>query len=226
MRLEINPAVKYQEPWQFRLIYPWLKAVLAPFIRLIFVKKVTGLENIPKTGPAIITPNHESFLDFFCLSAVVKRPIHYLTAESRYDHFFERQLMKTAGQIRIERLNHDKGDIYSLVMSILSQGRLFGIFPEGRRSRTGEMLTAFTGVAKFAAHSEVPVIPVGIKNGFEIWPRHKKLPKLRKQIEIKIGEPMHFGHYNHKIHGEEIYRDVTNQIMRKISGLTGKPYLF
>jgi len=225
MKLEINPEIKYQEPWQCRVGYPILRAILGSFIRLGFVKSVTGLENIPQNGAAILAANHSSLLDFLCLSSMIKRPVHYLVAEVRYKNFWERQMMKMTGQIRVDRLSRDKGELFSVAMSLLGQGRIFGIFPEGRRSRTGEMLPAYTGVAKFAAGSGAPVIPVGIKGAFEVWPRHQKWPKLKKGIEIIIGEPMEFNRYGSQIQSELVYRQITDEIMQRIAGLTGKEYL-
>ncbi|MBU4512605.1 1-acyl-sn-glycerol-3-phosphate acyltransferase [Patescibacteria group bacterium] len=63
------------------MLYKFLKIFIAPIIRFVWVGKVEGLENIPKTKPAILAANHESYFDFLCLTSILKRRIYFFAAE-------------------------------------------------------------------------------------------------------------------------------------------------
>jgi 1-acyl-sn-glycerol-3-phosphate acyltransferase len=184
---------------------------------------VTGLENIPRSGGLIIASNHESYLDFFCFAAVCPREVHYLAAEKFFDHPLWRRLMLGTGQIRLDRRANRHGDGYKHALSVLRQGEVVGIFPEGTRSPTGRLLRAHTGVARLAHRSRVPVLPVGISGTFEILPRHKRWPTLAR-CSIRIGAPLVFPAFAEPRLDEDRYRLIADQIMLKIAALTGEVY--
>jgi 1-acyl-sn-glycerol-3-phosphate acyltransferase len=202
-----------------------LRGTFGPIVRGIWIKEVTGMEHIPKEGPVIIAFNHQSYLDFLSFIAVSPRPIHFLSAEKFFSHIFWAPLMYLSGQIKVERKAHDKHALHELIHSHLSAGKVVGIFPEGTRAHSStEMLHAFTGVAKYAVYSKVPVIPVGIKGAFEVMSRHDKKLKFKKTISIHVGPAIHFTEHHGKEHDEKTYRELTDKIMFEISRLSGKRY--
>ncbi len=134
--------------------------------------------------------------------------------------------VKFTGQIKVDRDSKNKEESYDLAFSVLKQGKVLGIFPEGTRSGDGEIHKAFTGTAKFALTTKVPVVPVGIVGAYEVLPRQKKFPKIKKIIEIRIGEPMYFQNYYGKEKDETVLREITNKIMLKIAELSGKEYRY
>ena len=205
------------------LIYSILKYIIAPLIKLIWIKQVEGLEHIPKQGPIIIASNHESYFDFLCFWAISPRRIQYLAAEKFYSSKFWKPIMIATGQIKVDRNNKDKNNVYNQAHHILKNEGVLGIFPEGTRSRTGEMGKAFTGVTKFSLETKVPIIPVGMIGTYNILPPHKKIPKL-KRCKIKIEKPiLHEEHYNKEI-TEELLRNLTDNLMKIISSLINKEY--
>lgn len=207
------------------LSYFLVRKVFSPIIRLIWIKKVTGLENIPSYGPAIIAFNHQSYFDFVCFIAISPRNIHFLSAEKFFNHKLWRIIMKITGQIKVDRLNHDKHETHKLVHEHLDAGKLIGIFPEGTRAQDKTlMLKAFTGVARYSVYKKVPVIPVGIKGTFDIMSRHDKKPRFRKIVEIHIGKPIDGHIYLKGELGDDEYERITNKIMLDISKLSGKMY--
>lgn len=203
-----------------------IRKTLGFLIKLIWVKKVTGLHNFPKVGPVVIAFNHQSYFDFLCFLAVAPRNVHFLAAEKFFTSNLWRPLMKITGQIPVSRTSHDKTVVHNTVHEHLMIGKAIGIFPEGTRSpHKEEMLFAFPGVAKYAIKAKVPVIPVGIKGAFEVMSRHDKRPRFTKIVEIHIGEPIHFTHYHDIELNQETYQELTHQIMLKVSGLCGKKYV-
>ena len=214
------------QPWYVKYTYPMLRGTFGPIVKGIWIKEVTGMENMPKEGPVIVALNHQSYLDFLSFIAVCPRPVHFLSAEKFFSNLFWAPLMYMSGQIKVERKAHDKHALHNMIHDHLSRSKIIvGIFPEGTRAydRT-EMLHAFTGVAKYAVHSEVPVIPVGIKGAFEVMSRRDKAPKFKKNISIHVGPPIHFTEHYGKEHDEKTYRELTDKVMAELSRLSGKNY--
>ncbi|MDD4333381.1 MAG: lysophospholipid acyltransferase family protein [Patescibacteria group bacterium] len=207
------------------IFYFFAKKFVAPIIKLIWIKKIFGLENLPKSGPCVITANHQSYFDFLGLFSVLPRKITFLAAEKFFTSRFWRPIIEYTGQIRVNRDSEDKKEVFDLGVKVLRDGRVLGIFPQGTRSRSGEIEKTFTGVARFALAARVPVIPVGIKGAYEIMPPQAKKPKLKKNLEIIIGKPMDFGKYYEVEKTPELYRRITNEIILEIARLADKKYV-
>jgi 1-acyl-sn-glycerol-3-phosphate acyltransferase len=208
-----------------RFTYSFIKLTLGSLVRTIWVKKVEGLNNMPKSGPLIVALNHQSFFDFLCFISVSPRKIHFLSAEKFFSHIAWGPLVRLTSQIKVDRLSHDKQELHDLVYEHLTHNKVIGIFPEGTRSPHSEdMLPAFTGVAEFAIRSGVPVLPVGIKGTYDIMAKHDNKPRFRKIVTIHIGEPMHFTEYHHSKLDKKTFRNLTNQVMLEISKLSEKNY--
>ena len=223
---ENNQELEYRETFVSKWGYRLLRMTLVPLIKLIFIKSVSGKERLPKNGPVIIASNHESYLDFLCFSAIADRPVHYLAAEIFFQKPLWRLLMKMTGQIRVDRNSPNKAEVHSQALSVLKQGRAFGIFPEGTRSRSGQLQKSYTGIAKFAVKSKAPILPVGIINAYKVWPPEQRRPRLSKRIEINIGEAIYLDEYNEQNTTEKDYRQITDYVMLKIAKLIGKNYPF
>jgi len=206
----------FRETAFIKFCYSLVKGIFGPVARLIWVKRVEGIENIPRGGPCLIAANHNSYFDFICLTAISPRRIYYLSAEKFFKSIKWRLLMKITGQIKVERQSKDKREVFGIVLSALRQGKAVGIFPEGARSPDGQIKKPFTGVAKFALMAEVPVVPVGIEGTFEIMSRYDSFPKFVKKAVIKIGRPMHFQKHYGKCFNDEILQEITREIMAVI----------
>ena len=213
-----NLTIAKENTWQGKLFYFFSRLILAPVIRLVWVKKVKGRENLPQSGPFIVAANHQSYFDFISLVCVSPFKLTFLTAEKFFASKFWRPIMEYTGQIKVERYSDESKDEASqLALKVLEHKRVLAIFPQGTRSRSGEIEKTYTGVARFALQAKVSVIPVGIKGAFEVMPPQAKKPKLKKIIEINIGKPMEFD-------GSKTPRQITNEIMAEIARLAGKEY--
>jgi len=209
------------------MFYWILKILIAPIIRLIWVEKVEGLENIPPKGGLIIASNHESYFDFICFTAVCPRRVYYLAGEVFFKKWWWRPLVKLTGQIRVDRDLADKSKSINQAVEILSKGNALGIFPEGTRSADGKLQKAYTGIAKIALTAKAPVIPVGTIGTYEIMSRHENKPHFNKKCKIKIGKVIDLKEYYSQKENPEILKQITNKIiMKKIAELTGEQYNF
>lgn len=205
------------------VLYGFLRYALAPIVRKLWVKEVEGLEHIPKKGPFIFASNHESYFDFICFWAVSPHSIQYLAAEKFYKSKFWKPLMVATGQIKVERESKDKKGVHERAHYILKNEGVLGIYPEGTRSRTGEMGRAYTGVTKFALQAKVPIVPVGMIGTYDILPPHKNFPKFQK-CKIKIEKPINYNEHYDKEHTEDLLRHLTDELMKQIAGMVGKEY--
>lgn len=206
-----------------RIGYPAMKLVVGPLVRGLWVGKVEGLENIPKEGACLVASNHESFLDFFCFTAVCDRKIHYLAAEKFFAHPIWKWVMRFMGCVRVDRYSNVNVKTYKEFSRLVRQQRLIGIFPEGTRSPDGQLLKARTGVAHLALKANLPVIPVGIRGTYEIMSVHDRYPSLEKAT-IHIGEPLRFSHLRAEPANESLLSGITDTIMLRIAELTGEEY--
>ena len=221
---EVLEDIKYEQSRLSVLSHDLILLFVGPIFRKIWIGNVSGLENIPKAGACIVASNHESFFDFLCFTAVSPRKIHYLSAEKFFKSRFWRPIMKATGQIKVDRHAKDKSLTHRIVLSALEQGRMIGIFPEGTRSPDGQMLKAFTGVAKFALKSKVPVIPVGVIGTRDILPKSGKFPKLNRKAEVHIGKAILLDEYHDKEHSDELLEEVTDKVMIQIANLSKREY--
>jgi 1-acyl-sn-glycerol-3-phosphate acyltransferase len=210
--------------------YWFIKAVLAPLLRLCFRPTVRGLENVPVTGGAILAGNHNSFLDNLLIPCVVPRRVTFL---AKSDYFTGRGLkgrlqalfFRTAGQIPIDRSGGAASEAaLQTGLRVLRQGNLLGLYPEGTRSPDGRLYRGKTGVARLALEAGVPVIPVGLVGMFDIQPKGRRLPRL-KAVSMTFGRPLDFSRYEGMEGDRFVLRSITDEIMYELMLLSGQEYV-
>lgn len=200
-----------------------LKTIFFPIIRFIWVDKVSGLDNIPLEGSAIIASNHESYFDFLCFLAISKRWVYYLTKKEHFENIIWGPFMRYTGQIEVDRESSDKTTVYDEVFQVLREGKLLGLFPEGTRSPNGRLQKAYAGMAKIALLAKVPVIPVAMIGTFEILSKFQYLPRFRK-CQIKIGKSVSLEKYYGQEISDELAQQITDKIMKTIGELKKERY--
>lgn len=206
----------------FRL---FLRLGVAPICRLVWLKKIEGKEHLPKKGAYILACNHQSYLDFILLiSALPNVFMRFLAAEKFYHKKVSKFVMEHTGQIKVERESKEgKREVIEIGSALLEQGNVLAIFPQGTRSRTGEIEKTFTGVAKFATRAGVPIIPVGIRGAFQTWAPKSK-PVYKKQVSIFIGKPIDVEKDTNKTVTSENLRELTDEVMQRVAKLANKNY--
>jgi len=209
------------------MVYPIAKIILPPIIDL-WVKNTGGLQNIPKKGPFIIAANHESYMDHLIIVKTfvvhLNKKIHSLAKKEHFDNPIKSIWHKWGGAIPIDRQAGGK-DALRWAVKALKHGKIIMIHPEGTRSLTGKIQRGKTGVARLALAARVPVVPVGLIGTFEIMPKGKHIPNL-KRAEINIGKLMYFGKYYNKKVTKRLLRGMTDEIMKEIAKLSKQKYNF
>ncbi len=209
------------------MVFPIAKRTIIPAVGL-FVRNAEGIENVPLEKGFILAANHCSYMDHMVLSSVVvpklNKKLHFLAKKEHFDGWFQNKWHRWTGAIPIDRESGGKEALDEAV-KLLKKGEIIGIYPEGTRSSTGKMQKGKTGVARLALAAKVPVLPVGIKGTFEMLPKGKLIPKL-KRADINIGKLMYFDKYYGQGDNRDTLRDITNQIMKEIARLSGQEYNF
>ena len=209
------------------MAYPIGKRTILPIARL-WIRKINGLENIPKKGAFIVAANHSSYMDHFGLVNIVVRhmnkKLHFLAKKEHFDNILQKIWHTYAEAIPVDRQKGGK-EALKFAIKALKKGEIIGIYPEGTRSLTGKLQKAKTGVARLALEARVPVVPLGLIGTFEILPKGKYMPRFKRAI-INIGRPMGFDKYSNKKINKRTLREVTNIVMKEIAKLSKQKYNF
>ena len=166
------------------MVYLSAKLTIIPFVKL-YVRKINGLENLPKKTAFIAAANHTSYMDHLMIAGSIishlDRKVHFLAKKEHFDNFLKKAWHDYAGAIPLDR---QKGGQETLKWAVraLREGKIIAIHPEGTRSLTGKLQRAKTGVARLAVMSRAPVIPIGLIGTFEILPKGKYMPKFKKAV--------------------------------------------
>jgi 1-acyl-sn-glycerol-3-phosphate acyltransferase len=209
-------------------VFKWV--AFAPLCRLLFSPSISGADNIPESGPAILVSNHISAGDTFLLPAMIKRR---LTFPAKVELFHGQGVrgkvltwfLRSVGQLPMDRAG-GRASATSMegVLGVLRRGDLLGIYPEGTRSPDGRLYKGKTGVARLVLQAGVPVVPVAMINTGLVPSRFFKIPTMRRP-KIRIGKPMDFSAYAAASKDRDVLRWITDEIMNAVMELSGQEYV-
>ncbi len=170
--------------------YRLMRWILVPLLRLYFRVHIAGAENIPKTGAAVIVPNHKSFLDSFFIALATKRHLRFMGKSELFEGIWGRPFV-ALGAFPVRRGASDQ-DALDTARTILEQGELLALFPEGTRVREPQELGApKRGAARLALEAKAPLIPAAITGSDHIW--LGPIPKP-KRVQIAFAPPVTVAH--------------------------------
>ena len=199
------------------------RAALRPLANLAWNIERVGYERLPADGPAILCPNHISFLDSAILMLTVPRNISFVGKAEYMDDWKTKTLVPALGMIPIDRAGGDAAArALDAAAGILDSGELFGIYPEGTRARDGLLHKGHTGVARLACRTGAPIIPVGILGTRAIQPPDTPVPRPFRPAEIRLGPPIHAPA---ETDDRMVFRQITDELMYEIRELTGQDYV-
>jgi 1-acyl-sn-glycerol-3-phosphate acyltransferase len=209
-----------------------LKAILSPFFFVFWRIKVEGRENIPKSGPAVLAANHQSFCDSFFIPLVVTRRVTYLAKAEYFDSKKTAWFFRAAGQIPIHRGGGSASEraLETARTDVLGQGRLLCLYPEGTRTMDEYVHKGRTGVTRLSRECGVPVIPVGVIGTVEVQPVNSTFMRPFKKVTIRFGKPMKMDPPENPTdplegHDHTQCRSFTDRLMHEIARLSERPYV-
>ncbi len=208
------------------MAYWILKAILTPVLRLVYRVRVEGSERVPREGPVILAANHRSFLDSIFLPLVLRRRVTFVAKAEYFDDPKTAWFFRAVGQIPIRREGGSAAEgALAAATDVLRRGGVFGIYPEGTRTRDGYLHRGHTGVARLALATGAPIVPVGLVATDECQPTDKKLPRLFRTVWIRFGIPLPLEHYEGREHDRLVLRQVADELMYEIRELSGYEYV-
>lgn len=207
--------------------YGLLRAFLTPFLMVLFRPKVSGLRNVPVTGPVILASNHLSFSDSVFMPLVVPRKVTFLAKSEYFTSPGPKGLLKkltfiALGQVPVDRSGGRRSEAALITgLKVLSDGNCLGIYPEGTRSPDGRLYKGRTGLVRLALESGAPIIPLAMFDTDKIQPTGKIIPKIMR-VKMIFGEPIYLKGDSTNL---QLLRDLTDDLMRKIQELSGQEYV-
>jgi len=158
-----------------------------------FHLKVSGLEKLPKSGPYIISSNHQSYLDPLMLAAVLPPDVfRRLFAVGTSDIFGQGFMRRLARSIKVVVLDPDANLVPAMRAGAfgLRHGMALILYPEGERSIDGTPRIFKKGAAILSIHMQVPIVPVAIEGFHDAWPRNKSFQKFAP-LKMTFGDPIY-----------------------------------
>lgn len=183
--------------------------------RTFFDYRVVGAENIIEEGPAILAPNHASFLDPPLAGVACQRGVHYLARKSLLDWPVLGPILPELNVIPVDPKNAERSALMGLIRVVRSGGAAV-IFPEGTRTRDGQLQPARPGIGMIVAKTGAPVVPMRIFGSFEAFPRDRLLPR-RVPITVVVGSPLRFDGTD--LEGCDAYQKISDRIMDAVANL-------
>jgi 1-acyl-sn-glycerol-3-phosphate acyltransferase len=157
---------------------------------------VTGIENLPITGGAVVAINHTSYFDFTFagLPAYLQhrgRKVRFMAKKEVFDSKLSGPIMRSLRHIQVDR--DSGGASFVEACQKLKEGELVGVYPEATISRSFEIKEFKSGAARMAVAADVPIVPHVVWGSQRIWtkghPRSMWRPNV--PISIAVGEPIY-----------------------------------
>jgi len=188
----------------YKLCYKFFNVIF----KLFYDFKVQGQEHLPKEGGVILAPNHSSYLDPPVLGSASPsdKQVFFMAKAELFDIPILKTWMKKVGVFPVKRGASDHHAIKNAV-EILKRGGWLGIFPEGTRSKDGNMQEGELGAALIANLAKVPIVPVGMIGTQKYF---------FTRIRVNFGEPIYLP--EGKVSKEEL-KQLTQKVMAGIAEL-------
>ncbi len=169
------------------------------FFKLYFKFKGKGMENIPE-GACIIAPNHQSFLDGLFVASFLKNQViaeTYFYAKKKHVKNKIVQFLARKNNIIVMDITNDLKESIQKLAEVLRQGKKIIIFPEGTRTKDGNLGDFKKMFSILSKEMNVPIVPVAITGAYHALPRGKKVPKLFAKVNVEFLKPVYPDKYDY-----------------------------
>lgn len=183
--------------------YNNIKKFLNVPMKLLFDIRVEGLENIPEEN-YVLAGNHKSIFDIPLLITSIPNKIHFMAKKEVFDIKVLKGIFDKMGAFPV---NRDSVDIKAVKTSLrlLKENEVLGIFPEGTRNKSDEILLPFKpGVVTLASKSKKMIVPFGINASY----------KLGSKVDLNIGSPININEIDKDYQNEYLEEKVKELILR------------
>jgi len=188
------------------LLYKISKVVLGPIFKWYYNPTIINKEYIPKDGSIVIAGNHKHLYDQCLTIVATKRPIHYMAKKEYFDNKKVAWFFKGTGCISVDRQNKDPQAKQS-ALDVLNDKGAIGIFPEGTRNRTKELLLPFKfGAVSLAQKTDSYIVPFAITGDYKF---------RSKNLKITYGKPFKVNDMDLEEANNKLYKTVEKLLKEK-----------
>lgn len=159
--------------------YAFARSVVYTIFKPWYRIEAIGVENFPKEGGVLLCSNHIHNFDPIVVGIMAPRPIHYMAKEEVFNVPILGGIVRKCNAFPVKRGLSDR-EALRTGLKILKDGKVFGLFPEGTRSKTGELGKGLSGAGFFASRSEAQVIPCAVIGPYKSF----------KKLKVVYGKPI------------------------------------
>lgn len=163
--------------------YAVVRFSLKAYFLTVHRLRIEGFEHLPRCGPVLLTPNHQTHYDGPLVGCSLPEPLIAMVAGAYFRAPALGSLLRSVGAIPLDGPRDRRA--YRRLLAALERGRWVAVFPEGQRTRDGRLSRLNPGAARAALTLGVPILPVSILGGFEAWPRHRSLPRPLSRLVVR-----------------------------------------
>ena len=196
----------------YRLGYTISKVVA----KLGFRLRTYGRENLIEDGPAILASNHASYLDPPLVGVSCRKDVYFLARKSLFEKPVVGPILTQLNTVPVDRDRGDVGAIRAMIKLLKSGNRVL-VFPEGTRSKDGNLQPARAGVGLLIAKSLAPVVPVRVFGSYAALPRSGGIRFV--PITVVIGKPLFFTKQDLGTDERAAYQVLSDRVMAAIAAL-------
>ncbi|WP_026563941.1 lysophospholipid acyltransferase family protein [Bacillus sp. UNC41MFS5] len=185
--------------------YAFARSVVSGVFKPLYRVEAIGLEHFPKEGGVLLCANHIHNFDPIIVGIMAPRPVHYMAKEELFSVPVLGNIVRKCNAFPVKRGFNDR-EALRTGLKILKDGHVFGLFPEGTRSKTGELGKGLSGAGFFALRSQASVVPCAIIGPYRSF----------RKLKVVYGEPIDLEEMRKEKASAE---QVTEFIMSKIDKL-------
>jgi 1-acyl-sn-glycerol-3-phosphate acyltransferase len=142
-------------------IYSFVRSLVGGVLKPYYRIETIGLENFPKEGGVLLCSNHIDNLDPPVVGITAPRPVHFMAKEELFSVLLLGKIVPHLNAFPVKRGMSDR-EALRKGLNILKEGKVLGLFPEGTRSKNGELGKGLAGAGFFALRTEAKVVPCAI----------------------------------------------------------------
>jgi 1-acyl-sn-glycerol-3-phosphate acyltransferase len=197
------------------VLYGFLWVLSRAVAWLCFRYRVVG--QVPKAGGFLVAANHASYFDIPLLGCGMWRRAWYLGRSDLFPVPGLKGILQWLGWIplklgRLDRKAFDKA------ITLIKQGKIVVIFPEGSRSLDGRLGEAKAGLGMIVAETGCSVVPAYLDGTFEVLPTGSKRPRFHP-VTVRFGDPLYFPKSDQEAESKKFYKEVSRTVMERIAAL-------
>jgi len=208
--------IKLPKSWPTHNIF---KNIAKIFFKLYFRFRGEGMSNIPD-GPCIITPNHQSFIDGLFVVSFLKRKVvkqTYFYAKKKHVNNKMLRFLARTNNVIVMDIDGDLKESIQKMAAALKEGKKVIIFPEGTRTKTGELGEFKKTFAILSTELNVPVVPVAIIGADRALPVGAKIPRPWVKVRVKFLEPVNPEGHTADSLTNDVYKEIEQSLTKQAS---------